>query len=82
MSLFNRYRNFPQNQVTITPSDTVDITRADGMMIEAGSDGTIVVQDKHGNQISRTVKAGQVLPVLVKRVLATGTTVNPVIGLY
>lgn len=82
MSMFNRYRNFPQNQVTLTPSDTVDIPNADGMMIEAGSDGTIVTQDKHGRQISRTVKAGAILPVLVKRVLATGTTVSPVIGLY
>lgn len=82
MSLFNRYRNFPQNQVTIIPNDSTDIAGADGMMIECGSDGTIVVQDKHGRQISRTVKAGQILPVLVKRVMNTGTNVSPVIGLY
>lgn len=82
MSAFNRFAEFPTNQVTITPSDANDLTRAGGMIIECGSDGDIVVQDMHGNQITRTVTAGTILPVLVSRVLSTGTTVDPVIGLY
>lgn len=78
---FNRFSEFPQNQVAITPSDTDDIPRGI-VLIECGSDGVIVTQDTHGNQVSRTVKAGYVIPVLIARVLATNTTVSPVIGLY
>lgn len=80
-SVFNRFAEFPQNQVTITPSDTDDIPRG-VVLIECGSDGDIVTQDQHGNQVTRTVLAGYIIPVLITRVLSTGTTVNPVIGLY
>lgn len=79
--MFNRITSFPHNQMVITPSDTVRVPRED-MLIEAGSDGTIRTEDRHGRIVDRTVTRGQVIPVLVRKVHATGTTVNPVIGLY
>lgn len=80
--MFNRYETFPTHQVTITPDDNVDISIVENVLIEAGSDGTIKTTDMYGNVVTRTVKAGTVLPCIIKRVWSTGTTVSPVIGLY
>lgn len=81
MSTFwNRFQEFPQNHEVITPSNSADLPRE--MLVMAGSDGAIALRDRKGTDITYTVTAGTILPVLGKRVLATGTTVSPVIGLY
>lgn len=77
---WNRSSQFPQNHETITPSNTVDLARP--MLVMAGSDGTMKIEDRKGTQITYTVTAGTVMPILVKRVHATGTTVSPIIGIY
>lgn len=52
------------------------------MIVMAGTDGTIAIQDSASTAITYTVTAGSILPVLAKRVLVTGTTVTQIIGLY
>ena len=83
MSAFwNRFAHFPRKHRTITPSDSTDLLAKDGMVIYCGSAGTIAVHDQDGVSITYTVVAGDILPLVVRRVLSTGTTVTPVIGLY
>ena len=79
-SMFNRFAEFPQTHVTITPSDANDLNRA--MIIYCGSAGDIAVHDKNGTAVTYTVAQGDILPLLVLRVLSTGTTVTQVIGIY
>lgn len=76
---YNRGDNFPSRHVTITPSDAADLVEP--MLIYCGSDGNIAVEDKYGTAVTYAVTAGTVLPVLVAKVLSTGTTVTQVIGL-
>lgn len=76
--LFNRFAEFPQRHVTITPADA-DLPRP--MIIYCGSAGTIVARDRSGAVVTYTVTAGEIIPVLVTRV-AAASTVTQVIGLY
>jgi hypothetical protein len=77
-NLFNRFQEFPQHHVTITPADS-DLPRP--MIIYCGSSGTIVARDENNVVVTYTVTAGEIIPVLVKRV-AAASTVTQVIGLY
>lgn len=74
------FAEFPRNHVTITKDDSADLSRE--MLIYCGSDGDIAVQDSNGVAITYTVTAGSILPIIVKRVLATETDVTQIIGLY
>lgn len=79
-NLYNRFEEFPRNHMTITPSDANDLVRE--MLIYAGGPGTLAAHDQNGTAITYTLVAGDILPIVAKRVLATGTTVATVIGLY
>lgn len=79
-NLYNRFEEFPRHHVTITPSDANDLVRE--MLICAGGAGTLAVHDSNGTAVTYTVVAGDILPIIAKRVLVTGTTATPVIGLY
>lgn len=76
--MYQIYENFPRTHRAITPSDTDSFAEC---LIYCGSAGTIVVQDDNGVQLSYTVTAGQTLPIVTSKVMAAGTTVNPVYGL-
>lgn len=78
--MYNRFQQFPHNHYVITPDDTNTLSRE--MLIYAGTDGDIAAVDKFDRVVVYTVTAGSVLPILAKRVNATGTTVTQVIGLY
>ena len=78
--MFNKAVEFPRNQVTITPSNSVDLPRP--MIIYCGSAGAIAVVDANDTVVVYALAAGQVVPVLAKRVNATGTDSTQVIGLY
>lgn len=78
--MFNRFENYPSHQKLITPSDSAPL--ATEMIIYCGTSGTIKVADAFGAEITYTVSAGEVLPVLVNKVFATGTTVTQIVGLY
>lgn len=62
----------------ITPSDTVDLAQP-ARSVYCNVAGTAVLRDGAGTNISYTLSVGQVLPLEVVRVLATGTTAT-VIG--
>lgn len=80
-SNFNRFAEFPRNHVTITPNNSTDLARE--MLILCGTTGTIAVHDSNGTAITYTIDTpNSILPIICKRVLATGTTVTQVIGLY
>jgi hypothetical protein len=81
-SFWNRFAQFPRKHRTITPDNSVDLLAKDGMIIYCGTAGTIAVHDQDGVSVTYTVLAGDILPLVVRRVLATGTTVTQVIGLY
>lgn len=80
MSMFNRFSNFPKNHILILPSDTVDLPKGP-MIVYAASDGTIEVLTANGVTLEYLVVAGDIIPVLVKRVKATNTTAE-CYGLY
>lgn len=67
-------------QLAITPSDTTDltyITRA----IYIGAAGNLVVTPlQGGSDVTYAVLAGQILPVRVTRVKATGTTATGIVA--
>lgn len=77
---FNRFNHFARGHQTLTPHNSTNFQRE--FIIFCGSAGTISAVDTYGTAITYTVLAGDILPVLCKRVNATGTTVTPVIGLY
>lgn len=70
------------NAVAVTPNDTTDlgfVTRA----IFCGGAGTIAVNmAATGANVSFTVAAGQILPIRVARILATGTSATNVVALW
>lgn len=68
------------NHFAVTPSDTVNMPQVTG--IRAGSAGTIACIDQNDVLLSYTVVAGEILPIKVKRVNATNTTVTGIIGFW
>ena len=64
----------------ITPNDGVDLATVPRALY-VNVAGTLVLHDKSGTAITYNVTAGQVLPLRVRRVLATGTTAT-VVGWY
>lgn len=78
---WNKAAEFPRNHRVITPSDSVDMF--DDVVIVCGSTGDISVTDKGGTTVVYVgLPAGAVVPVIAKRINATGTTVNPVVAVY
>lgn len=77
-SNYNRFAEFPRTHETITPS--ANLLAKGPAMIYAGTSGNLVVEDTNGTQITYAVQAGDILPVLVRKVLAA-TTVTQVIAL-
>jgi hypothetical protein len=76
------YTQKPYNVfLAITPSDTDDLPAGRTAAIFVGTAGTVAVQDQAGNTVSFTAPVG-VLPIAVKRVLATGTTATNLVALY
>jgi len=69
-----RSREAPASQhFAITPSDSTDLPIRPRVLYCA-ADGTAVVRDGVGNDLSYSLLAGDILPVSAVRVLATGTT--------
>ena len=65
---------YPGNAETITVSDTVDLPRAS--IIYVGAPGNVRVVTHWGTTVTfNGLQSGQVIPVQVRRVLSTGTTV-------
>jgi hypothetical protein len=65
---------FPGNAGTLTVSDTVDLPQVS--VIYVGAPGSVKVTTAWGTDVTFAgLAAGQVIPVQVRRVWSTGTTV-------
>jgi hypothetical protein len=70
---------FPRRHFTITPSDTVDIaefgkTPENAGVVYCAADGTAQVVDMYGEVLEYVLVAGDIIPVLVRRINTTDTT--------
>jgi hypothetical protein len=66
----------------VTPSDTVDLA-IPAKAVVAGANGTLKVDMIGiGTGITLTVIAGQIYPINIKRIYATGTSATGIVGLY
>lgn len=70
--------------VAVTPSDTTNLPRGVCRALYTGSGGVLVVQmDEFNLPLTLTaVPAGEIMPLAVSRVLATGTTATGVHAFY
>lgn len=69
-----RSRQSPASQhFAIVPSDSTDLPIRPRVLYCA-ADGTAMVRDGVGNDLSYSLLAGDILPISAVRVLATGTT--------
>lgn len=76
---YDRYDSFPTRQLAITPSDATDLVEP--MLIYVGVAGNVALVDKDDVVITYAASAGAILPVLAKRINATGTTATGLVGL-
>lgn len=84
-SMFNRFAEFPRTQVDLTPDNDADLSRHMIIYVEGDPDTpvTIAIHDQNGTALTYTVaETNYILPVLARRVLATGTTATVIYGLY
>ncbi len=70
-----------QNAVAITPSDTVNLTRAIAGIIATGAGNASVVTEG-GQTVTIPVNSQQVIYLSITRVNATGTTATGIVGFY
>ena len=70
------------NAAAVTPSDSTVFAASLGLYI--GTTGDVAVRSKgtQGNVTFVAVPAGTVLPIVVDRVLSTGTTASNIVRLY
>lgn len=65
--------------VAVTPSDATQLGGVRGLYV--GGAGDVAVEMQAGTTLTFAATAGGVLPIKVKRVLATGTTATGIIAL-
>lgn len=66
----------------VTPSDSVDLDLRPRALYVGGA-GDVVAVDVGGDAVTFVgVQAGSVLPIVCKRVNATGTTATNIVALY
>lgn len=73
----------PINVTVITPSDTANLERPGYVaLFDAADDGKVVkVTTLGGGVVSWTLAKNEIIPVLVRKVWATGTTAGAVVYL-
>ena len=70
------------NAVAVSPSDSADLSHV-SRMVQIGGDGDLSVVMRAGQSVTfRGLTAGQVLPIRVTRVLATGTTATDIVACW
>jgi hypothetical protein len=67
--------------VIVTPSDEADMERASRALL-IGASGDLAVTTVGGEMLTFPVSAGMILPLMVVRVHATGTSATPIIALW
>jgi len=70
-----------QNAFAVTPSDSVDLP-APARALYIGGSGNIKINDSGNGAVTFVgVAAGSILPVMARRVYATGTTATNIVAL-
>lgn len=70
-----------QQCIAITPADS-DLAGGSVRALYVGGSGNVKITDPQGNAVTFVgAVAGTILPVMAKRVWATGTTATNIIGL-
>lgn len=68
---------------TVNPSDSQDLTKGTARALWIGSAGDVsIIGAMDTTVVFKSVPAGYLLPVQVKRVNATGTTAGNIVALY
>jgi len=81
MSLGPNATHPAERAIAVTPSDSADLG-IDARGLYVGGDGNVAVTMRGGGDVLLAgVLAGTILPVAVKRVLATGTTATSIVAL-
>jgi hypothetical protein len=70
--MWQRFENFPRNQDTVTPSDTVDFPQPS--IVVANSTGNISAVSINGDVEVWAVVSGFTIPCVCRRVNSTSTT--------
>jgi hypothetical protein len=65
---------------TITPNDSVDLDRVYKYIVIGATGGPVVCRDKNGTDATFQVNAGDILKCRPQRILSSGTTATPIIG--
>lgn len=73
MTKFRGQNVFGNRHFSITPHDSNDVSFAPCVVVAATA-GDVAVEDIYGTAITYTLPAGGTVPVMVQKVLATGTT--------
>jgi len=68
--------------IAITPSDTVDFDRPINGFYVGGAGDAVVVFENDEYVTLKGLLAGQIYPMKLKRINATGTTATNLVGLY
>lgn len=76
-------RHSLRNAVAITPSDTVNLEKEGYVaFFDVADDGKVIkVTTAGGGVVSWTLAKNEIIPILVKKVWATGTTAGAVVYL-
>lgn len=70
------------NAAAVTPSDSSDLTFSTRALFIGGAGNVSVNMATSGAAVVFAVGAGQILPIQVARVLATGTTATGIVALW
>jgi hypothetical protein len=71
-----------RSAIAITPNDGADLANATRALYVGGAGNIAVVTVGENTVTFNAVPAGMILPVRVKRVLATGTTAENIVALW
>lgn len=65
---------FPKRHMAVTPDDDTDLPGREPWVIYVLTDGNVEVNDCFGATVTYALTAGDIVPVLVKRVLEDTTS--------
>ena len=66
----------------VTPSDSTDIGPARGLYVGGAGDVAIIAKGNTAAETLRGVRAGDILPIRVTKVMSTNTTATAIVALY
>jgi hypothetical protein len=80
--LQNELRAYAREGVAVTPHDSNNLAKEDAL-IYVGVGGDVKLKLENDSElVFKNVPAGMFMPVLAKRVFATGTTATDILALY